>query len=85
MTDETSSNEPEADKNPAMAIALRLIMGIVGGVIVYVTHPAGPLSSGWWENTAYVPFWLGVALICVALFAPRRWVENSVDAICLLP
>ena len=50
-------NTPES--NPARALAARLIVGIIGGVLVYIALPASSEYAGWWEASSHVPLILG--------------------------
>ena len=62
------------DSNPVRAFVARLVIGIVGGVLVYVALPAAPYDS-WWSASSPLPLVLGVALLAFASFAPTRWCD----------
>jgi hypothetical protein len=62
------------ESNPVRAFVARIIVGIVGGVLVFVALPAVPYDS-WWAASSPVPLVLGGVLLAFAFLAPTRWCE----------
>jgi hypothetical protein len=71
-------NEHNLESNPAKALAARVIVGCLGGLIVYAALPTPLQSASWWEHTAHFPFVAGVIALAFAACAPDRWCESLV-------
>jgi hypothetical protein len=70
--------EPEhsLESNPGKTLAARIIVLCVGGLLVYAALPSPLESDTWWDKTASVPFFAGVIVLFLGIFAPNRWCES---------
>lgn len=73
-----SENEQRLASNPATAVAARVVLMCIGGLLIYVALPSPIDSHAWWEGTSGVPFVLGVLALALAILAPNRWCEGVV-------
>ena len=76
-SDELGMQEDEYNlsSNPGRAIAARIIVGCIGGLLIYSALPLSLEGSGWWDDTARLPFIGGVIALALAVCAPARWCE----------
>jgi len=69
------------ESNPAKALAARVIIGCIGGVLLFAALPTPLDPSTWWEHTAHLVFIAGFALLAFAIFAPKGWCDALVELI----
>ncbi len=71
-------NDHTFESNPAKALAARLIVGCIGGLLLFAALPVPLEISNWWEHTAHFAFIAGAIGVAFAIFAPNRWCESLV-------
>jgi hypothetical protein len=71
-------DEPTFESNPAKALAARLIVGCIGGVLLFASLPTPLDTSNWWEHTAHLLFIAGAIALAFAIFAPKGWCDSLV-------
>jgi hypothetical protein len=67
--------EHNLESNPGRALAGRLVVACIGGLLVYVALPHPLDVNSWWDQTAGFPFIAGVIALAFAILAPSRWCE----------
>ena len=70
--------EPNLESNPGKTLAARVVVGCIGGLLMYAALPSPIDIANWWQETAHIPFITGVFALAFALAAPNRWCESLV-------
>jgi cytochrome c oxidase assembly factor CtaG len=65
--------EHNMESNPGKALAARIVVFCIGGLLIYAALPTPMLGSNWWGNTAHIPFIAGAVALVFAICAPNRW------------
>ena len=72
--------DPTLESNPVRVAAARVIVGVVGGALVYFSLPQSLEQSGWWSHVSSLPFAAGALFLVLALVAPTRWCEALIPS-----
>jgi cytochrome c oxidase assembly factor CtaG len=69
------SGKHNLNSNPGRGLAVRIVVGGAGGLLIYAALPFPLEGDSWWDYTAHAPFIAGVIALVLAVCAPARWCE----------